>query len=296
MAGFLVREREAKAQGIRQKSRRATLGESARRKKITAPAEPTLAQILGRKPVEREEKAHAPLSALTQGDVSSIIGRWRGRYALNTVRKMVSAIKAPLREANPYIRLPRLPSPPLRGVTATPEEAERAITAAAPALKLMLMLAYDSGLRYSECLSLTRHNWNAEAHTITFEGKGGYTRTVPVSARTEAIFSVLTDTNREFIQQLQEHKQHYTLNRQWARLRRALGMSHINIHDFRRTIATRLYAQSKDLRAPQALLGHKWLSSTIRYIAPIGEPALRDLLNDLIRPYKPRYTQGEKIQ
>lgn len=291
----MVRRKNESAQSLPLQSGSAAHGEGAPRKKILAPREPTLAQILRRTPVRDEPQADAPLSQLTQTQVAALIARWRVRYAIATVRKHVSAIRAPLREFNPVIRLPRLPTPPLRGVTATAEEAERAIQAARPALKLLIILAYDSGLRYAEAESISRQNWNPETHCITFVGKGGYTRTVPVSTRAEALFSVLTDTNLEFVQQLQPHKSAQTLRLQWHFLRKKLGMRHINLHDFRRTIATRLYAQTKDLRAPQELLGHKWLHSTIRYLAPLGDQKLRSILNDLIRPYKPRY-EMEKPQ
>ena len=103
----------------------------------------------------------------------------------------MSTIRQPLRVHNPAILLPRLPTPPIRGVVATPEEVERAIQAAPPALKLMLILAHDSALRYAEAASISRLNWNRESHSITFKGKGGYTRTVPVSVRAEHFFELL---------------------------------------------------------------------------------------------------------
>jgi integrase len=278
-------QRRPNPQGIPDAQSGEGLGKSERSKKIAASGSPSLAQLVGRRPVAREENGRTPVAQLTAPEIAGIIARWRATYKLNTVRKMLAQIRQPLRQHNPSIQLPRLPVPPIRGVTAQPAEAERAITAARPALKLMLILALDSGLRYSEALDLGPGNWNSAGHSITFEGKGGYTRTVPVSERAEAIFSVLTDTT-PFIQQLQPHRCPTTLHNQWCRLRKKLGLQHLNIHDFRRTIATRLYAQSKDLRAPQALLGHKWLSSTIRYIAPIGDAALKAQLEELIRPYK----------
>lgn len=285
MARLLVRKRGEKAQGLPlAEESRGARGE-AEAKKTAAPEGPTLAQIVGRKPTAREEKGQTPIGELTQAEVSGIISRWRHLYKLTTLRRMVSQLRWPLQQHNPRIRLPRLPAAPVRGVTATPAEIEGAVRAATPGLKLALILAADSGLRYSEILSLRPHHWKPASHTITFKGKGDYERTVPVSARAEALFSVLTGTE-PFIQQLHPHKNHSTINRQWNRLRRKLGMERINIHDLRRTIATRLYTDTKDLRAPQALLGHKTLSSTIRYLAPIGEPALQQILSELIRPFK----------
>jgi len=49
----------------------------------------------------------------------------------------------------------------------------------------------------------------------------------------------------------------------------------LTAHDLRRTAATILYGATKDLRVPQQLLGHKNLSSTLEYLAPLAPDEAR---------------------
>lgn len=66
---------------------------------------------------------------------------------------------------------------------------------------------------------------------------------------------------------------------QFQRMRAAAPIRQdLRTHDLRRTMATALYDQTKDLRAVQAFLGHKSLLSTVTYIAPHDPGQLKKLL------------------
>ncbi|MGH9677063.1 MAG: tyrosine-type recombinase/integrase, partial [Candidatus Acidiferrum sp.] len=74
------------------------------------------------------------------------------------------------------------------------------------------------------------------------------------------------------------------------------GVSHnVTPHDLRRTAATILYAATKDLRVPQQLLGHKDLSSTLSYLAPLAPDEARRYAQ-LLRFDKFHPKEGEKPQ
>ena len=72
------------------------------------------------------------------------------------------------------------------------------------------------------------------------------------------------------------------IGRRWREaIKKAKANPNLHIHDLRRTIATELYAHTKDLRAVQTLLGHRSMSSTILYIAPMDPDKLRSLMEEI---------------
>ena len=56
------------------------------------------------------------------------------------------------------------------------------------------------------------------------------------------------------------------LSREFAALRRSLGIKRIVLHDLRRTAAVNIYKLTRDLTIVQSLLGHQSLPSTMWYL------------------------------
>ena len=79
-------------------------------------------------------------------------------------------------------------------------------------------------------------------------------------------------TSDAFLFPSRQHRSHHLSVRQYARLMknwtRSIGLDPMRYgtHTMRRTKATLIYRQTKNLRAVQLLLGHSKLDSTVRYL------------------------------
>lgn len=190
----------------------------------------------------------------------------------------------------------QFPVPPdARSVTATELEIQSALAVARPADRLLILLCADCGLRTGEAVRLAPANWNREQHTITFPAKRGVERTMPVTERVEALFASapeLGEMATPFFERFAGRRFHNPVqnaDHRWQQIKKATGIRpELNLHDLRRTLATKAYRSTKDLILVQQLLGHKNLRSTLHYIAPHDSPNIRPLLERLRVP-----TRGE---
>jgi integrase/recombinase XerC len=143
--------------------------------------------------------------------------------------------------------------------------------------KAMFELAYSSGLRLAELVSLDL----AHAETIrreaevTVTGKGGKTRSVPVGAKARAALEVWLQARallaRAGVQALFVGARGERIAAgvvrarlgQWA-IRAGLPV-HVHPHVLRHSFATHVLQSSGDLRAVQEMLGHSSISTTQVY-------------------------------
>lgn len=138
-----------------------------------------------------------------------------------------------------------------------------------------MVLYLQCGLRRTETLRVTPRSWDRQAHTVAIEVKGGRIRVAQITADVENLL-IAADENNPAPDDPYICVLHgkpigpHGLNRAWQVHKRNCGIStHIIPHDLRRTAATIVYASTHDLRVPQQLLGHKNLSSTLDYLAPL---------------------------
>ncbi len=183
-------------------------------------------------------------------------------------------------------QLPKLPLPAPRTRIATPGEIEALLAHAKPELRVVLLLAVDCGLRYTEARTLAQQNLNAHQRTITFIQKGGSTRTMPVTSRILEHLSKAPDTGTtqtSFVERFHGRSISSDIPGSWFRqLKDRLGISRdLHIHDLRRTLATRAYDETHDLRIVQQVLGHASMASTLHYLAPHSPENLRPLIEAL---------------
>ena len=79
----------------------------------------------------------------------------------------------------------------------------------------------------------------------------------------------------------------------WFALKKRLGINlQLTLNDLRRTTADAAYEATKDLRIVQHLMGHRSLSSTLRYLERKDPARLSPLLHELFHPRK----DGEPVQ
>lgn len=212
---------------------------------------------------------------------------WLGRHrhwAPETRRDYRSAARGFLRWAYRTGRVPRhiadelpsvrIPPPAPRPVT---DDAWRAALAAADTrVMLMLRLAAEAGLRRAEIAAVRVRDVvdSSGGPALIVKGKGGKTRTVPLSGELAALVRrgaaghtpELAATGTGGYLFPAPGGGHLTPGHVGVLITRALppGWS---THKLRHRFATRAYRGSRNLRATQVLLGHASIATTERYTA-----------------------------
>jgi integrase/recombinase XerC len=222
----------------------------------------------------RRSVAQLHARGLTGRTIAHMLSAWRGLFAWLARHRGYST--------NPCLGLRAPKSAKGLPKALSPEAAGQLLDVAAespPELrdKAMFELAYSSGLRLAELVSLDL----AHADTIrrdaevTVTGKGGKTRSVPVGAKArEAIEAWLrsrtllarSEATALFVGARGERIAAGVVRArlgQWA-LRAGLPV-HVHPHVLRHSFATHVLQSSGDLRAVQEMLGHSSISTTQVY-------------------------------
>jgi site-specific recombinase XerD len=146
--------------------------------------------------------------------------------------------------------------------------------------RAMFELAYASGLRAEELVSLDVEAVQFDSERVRVEGKGGKTRLVPTGEHALAALEhyivkgrpiLVTDGTRAlFISKSGRRLGTSDVRRRlraWARVAAAQepGLSGAHPHALRHSFATHLLEGGADLRAIQELLGHSSISTTQVY-------------------------------
>jgi len=222
----------------------------------------------------RRSVAQLHARGLTGRTIAHMLSAWRGLYDWLARHRGYGT--------NPCMGL--RPPKSARGLpkALSPEAAGQLLDAAAttaPELrdKAMFELAYSSGLRLAELVSLDL------AHTegirrdaeLTVTGKGSKTRSVPVGAKARAAVAAWLQVRATLAQP--DERALFVGARgeriapgvvrarlaQWA-LRAGLPV-HVHPHVLRHSFATHVLQSSGDLRAVQEMLGHASISTTQVY-------------------------------
>lgn len=216
----------------------------------------------------------------------AIVARLRSRYTPHTayIRRGVLQRLWTLLAGHgaPLLKLPKIRKPDPRGVTAAPEQIAALERSASPGMRLFILLCWQTALRFSEALAVSPRSYDAEQHTIRVRVKGGKDRIIPVTPEIEDLLRVASreaaDTGESCVVILHGKPiSRKGIRSAWQALCKRAGVTGIRPHDLRRTTATNLYALSKDLRAVQQYLGHSSMTSTLHYLAPLSEEALRGM-------------------
>jgi site-specific recombinase XerD len=145
--------------------------------------------------------------------------------------------------------------------------------------RAILALLYGTGIRASECSSLTEGDVDLQGHLITVTGKGGHQRCVPLNERVVAAMS-----------RYRHHRGAAVAKAPFFRSRRGNGMSRgaiyervrswgfrakiakrVSPHRLRHTFATHLVQAGVSIVTIRDLLGHKQITSTQVYLHVTAE-------------------------
>jgi integrase len=208
---------------------------------------------------------------------------WKKTYSHNTLYTFTGILRRLLKHLEsygaPHLLLPHVSGPRARPNIATPEQMQAIVSSAAPWLRLFILLCWQTALRFSEAYRVSPRSYDKTTRTISIMVKGGKNRVLPVTSDIEVLLgpTLEGDPDKSCIALLKGGRcSPAAVRAAWSRLTREMGISEVNPHDLRRTTLTNLYRESKDLRACQQFAGHRSMTSTLNYLAPLKEEQLRD--------------------
>jgi integrase len=253
-----------------------------------------------------------PPERLMPGQIADLINEWKNQgYARGTVSSRRDSLKRILRFLDRTHRtyladsVPKVPPGDQRHRTATQEEVSKLLAHASTWMRCLIYFARILGMRRGEILDLTPAEFDHQTHGLNFPRKMGGTSGLPVPPHLEKLilFAGEQDAHERVLvtlgfqipgsrphlhrakvpDQLRLRRAMYAaITYEWNKLRKKAGVgADLRIHDLRHTAATEAFAETGDLRTAQQLLGHRSLSSTIRYLAPLRTQELREQLANL---------------
>lgn len=221
--------------------------------------------------------------------------QWLRQLSLSdsTINRKLAALRAVLRTAFDRQKLKALPKVPrmrefagrIRWLTDTEERAllgllEQWGATEAHALTVLLV---DTGLRLGEALRLEWRDVDPQSAAVTvWETKADKPRTVPMTTRARMALRA-QGPGRVFA--LTKGQYHHV----WHRARAQLGLAkdrQFVPHALRHTCASRLVQRGIPLKVVQEWLGHKSITTTMRY-AHLSPTNLQEAVAVLEQPLKP---------
>lgn len=134
--------------------------------------------------------------------------------------------------------------------------------------RLVYLMLY-AGLRMQEVVDLRWRDVDFKANTLLVRnGKGGRCRALPLHPRLRAILhAAASDCADDAVVGIRSgaptSRDHDRIFREWLP---RLGVTGIHAHRLRHTFATELLRNKVDIRSIQVLMGHKDISTTMRYL------------------------------
>jgi integrase len=203
--------------------------------------------------------------------------------ANGTINRKLATISKTLKYADELVQLKRKPvihrqrEPEGRIRFVTPEEELKIMDTldhwSLPDLKDSIAVLIDTGLRRSELCRLTKADVSGGMLNL-WKTKSGKARSIPMTARVKEVIyrrSVTATAAKLFPVQPE------TLSDHWDRVRYHLELDDVVLHCFRHTTASRLVQRGVSLATVQQWMGHKTITTTLRY-AHLSPKNLTDAL------------------
>ena len=160
----------------------------------------------------------------------------------------------------------------------------------------MLEIAYATGLRVTELVSLPNESFRYESETLLIYGKGGKERLVPLTPSAIKAIVAYEEIREHFLKEYEtskfffpsRSKQGYLTRRRLGQLLKELAIKAgldpaiISPHVLRHAFASHLLNRGADLRSLQKMLGHSDISTTQIYTH-----VQKDRLHSIISSYHP---------
>jgi excisionase family DNA binding protein len=202
---------------------------------------------------------------LKEGNTKSTVNR----YTALLKRMFSIAVEEGYADMNPVKKLKFFPEKDaVRERILTEREEERLLETCSDALRPILVIALNTGMRKSEILNLRRDQVDLKARIIRVEKtKGGKVRHIPIND------SLLNELRRNSVDRQnpfvffnpETMKPYVDLKKGFKAACRRAGIKGLRFHDLRHTFASRLVAKGTDIETVRDLLGHHSITVTQRY-------------------------------
>ena len=258
---------------------------------LAADIEPFLRQITDRPRLVAERRqqlewwaarlGHLRRDAIAPADVRAALAELRQTHAASTCNHYRQALFSlyraldapdapnPLRDVKPFTN----PAPEARGLSydvvqrilaAMSDQGNARVKgkprAAASAAKIRCRVLAFTGLRPSELMRYRPEHWNRSTQTlVVYTGKGGRTRTIPLSAPAAEALADLEAAGA--IGPFSTS----SVRRAFVRAAASLGIHGVRPYDLRHSYGTALYSVAGDTRLVKDVLGHSDTRMTERY-------------------------------
>lgn len=232
------------------------------------------------------------LTEITPDKIHSCLDTLEPKYSAYTVNAYLSSLSRLLAVAvknwnclslNSTIKVHRLPQP--RGKTRFLSDEERAKLLAeckaskCPVLYTIVVLSLSTGCRKMEMLSLTWDDIDLSRRLIHIcESKNGKPRTLPVTGLALELLQAMQSTNRDaLVFPAPRGNKTHDIKMSWMCALKRAGIKNFRFHDLRHTTASYLAMGGTSLIDIAQILGHRDLSTTMRY-AYLSQQHTRSIL------------------
>lgn len=213
-----------------------------------------------------------PLLKVTDTDVSRYVGSVASGGTKQTLysncRQFYSwAFKRRLVEQDPteLVRKPRTPRREARPMQIA--DIKAALDTANPRIGTMIVLGLYQGLRCLEIATIRGEDIDLAAGELFVEGKGGVKATLPLHPDVAALARIFPREGYWYpsLTTPGHHADPASVSHAISKAFTDAGVPDGTAHRLRHTFGTAIYAQSKDIRATQDLLRHRWITTTQIY-------------------------------
>lgn len=190
-------------------------------------------------------------------------------------------------ETNPAAKVKKFRENNARERILSSEEVRRLIECAAPAIRPVLIVALNTGMRRNEILSLRWTNIDfVKGYIFNEDSKSGKSRKIPMNA---AVLEALHDLPKkyEYVFFNEETKSHVKdIKTGFKAACRRAEIKGLRLHDLRHTAASKMIEAGADLVTVSKILGHSSIQMTMRYAHPTPENMKRavEKLGEILDP------------
>ena len=149
----------------------------------------------------------------------------------------------------------------------------------------ILMIALNTGMRKGEILSLTFDDIDLKNRIIQITEKPGHITTKPINSVLYKILLEYRKINKNIQERLFPFK---NVRKAFNNIVRCTGLKNVTFHTLRHTFGSQLNLHGKSLRDVQVLMGHKNITTTVKYLH-LSESSIMEsteIMADLTRKFE----------
>lgn len=234
---------------------------------------------------------------------NALIERWNGKYSIAALYNLRFRLKnlctwLELRGAKSLVEnLRKTPTPQARQILIDSADLEKMKAVSPPWFRCFLLFCFDGGLRRGEALRVAPIHYSVESGKITIEVKKRRIHSFQVTDELREMLAMAAtseDPAIPFLELLRGRPMTRSTIEVWfARMKKKAGAAPmITTHDLRRTAATNLYLQTRDLSVCQKFLGHANPITTLRYIVHADNVLLKPMVEQMKIAFTRRTAAG----